>query len=121
MRMTINELRDALCQYPSTWRVFFTPLPLYWDGVHSYRGSYDEPACGYTTDTDVPAAVADVLKDLESLVTECFTGWKGGYFYYDGTQELHVACAGDVTNAYIGEVSSPFEGYVELKIVHGDD
>lgn len=114
---TIKEIDDELSKYPNDWKVSFGPLRLMWDGVHSYRGIYAEPACGYTSN-GVYHTVADVRADLKYLTTESFGGWKGGDFYYNENQVLHVANAGDTSDAFIGEIVSPYDGYVDLIIVH---
>lgn len=116
-RMTIGEIIETLERYPATWRVTIGAPLLYWDGVHSYRGIYTEPACGYTT-RESPRPVAEVLRDLRDLVSgRTFTGYKGGEYSYGPHQELHVANHGDVGDSYIGSVTSPHEGWVTLRIV----
>lgn len=119
--MTIGQMIDELEQYPTEWRCQFGPLDLRWDGVHSWRGIYAEPACGYTTEYR-EVTVGNVLGDLRALASgQCYTGWKGGEWSYGRGHVLHVAQPDECGRAFVGSVSSPWEGFVVLSIVVDDD
>jgi hypothetical protein len=61
------------------------------DSPHSYRGYYDQPAVEPTANV----TVASMKGCLARLVTETFTGYKGGEFTYHENQDLHLSYYGE--------------------------
>lgn len=104
MQVTLGELRDALARAPSTAEVRYDVLNLYWHGFHSWRGSYDEPAIGWSgerydargKDYDVTAGALLALVD-EALSGKEFTGYKGGEYRYHRASPVNVDNWGDYT------------------------
>lgn len=72
--MLINKLEEVDSEKPIYFDfVYFAP-----NGVHSYRGYYEELAIGYSKEKEV--IVKDFLDLLKSSVGKYFTGWKGGEY-----------------------------------------
>lgn len=108
--MTINELLAAL-------KPALPNLPVYYDfcqctptTIGSYRGNYMEPALGWEatgySGNAKAITVETLVKELEKAIhpDTFFTGWKGGDFKYDGTEELHIDNNGDATSTLIARI-----------------
>ena len=94
MCTTVDEIYDMLSELPSD-SVFQNGFT----SAHSYRGSYDtlavEPCC--------ETSVTEMMTCLANAIGETFTGYKGGEFTMQGTEELFLA--------YEGSCGSRIEGY----------
>lgn len=87
--MTIGEIQAALKRKPMDADVRFDFVYFAPHGCHSYRGYYDRPAIGYSNGKDI--TVLGLLALLDTLLTEQFTGYKGGEYSYSDDQVLYVA------------------------------
>lgn len=94
MYSTINEIYKMLSKLPED-TVFVNGF----SSAHSYRGSYHNLAvepCGETS-------VLEMMVCLSEAIDQTFTGYKGGEFPMDGTEELFLA--------YEGNCGSRIEGF----------
>ena len=66
------------------------------DSVGSWRGSYDEPCIFRGGNYDKYL----LLFHLRQLLTEKYTGWKGGTYWYTPESPLHIE---DYAGSYSGE------------------
>lgn len=72
--MTVEDLKKVIESLPDNY------FGLGISSVHSWRGSYDEPA--FTLDPNVSKKT--MLNVIDSCLSYVFEGWKGGeYKYYD--------------------------------------
>lgn len=65
---------------------YFSP-----DGVHSYRGFYEQLAIGYSYESGKEVKVAELLKELQGAIGKTFHGYKGGEYVM--TECTPVWCA----------------------------
>ena len=106
--MSIGELRLFLSRKEPTAKVRYDFVYFFPHGCHSWRGDYSMPAIGYSDGHDElceQSTVAYVLKCLETLVNEEFTGWKGGEYRFDDDAILHVAKPREAANTVIVNVT----------------
>ena len=103
-QVTLGELRDALARAIPSADVRYDVLGLFWHGLHSWRGSYDEPAIGWTEDSFGRGGVAyDVtagalLAEIDAaLAGAVFHGWKGGAYTYRRSSPVNVDNPGSYT------------------------
>jgi hypothetical protein len=94
MYATVYEIYDMLSELPED-SVFQKGFSL----AHSYRGSYDNLAVEPCEDTTVKS----MLTCLSEAIGSTFTGYKGGDFKMNGSEELFLA--------YEGCCGSRIEGY----------
>lgn len=66
--------------------------------AHSYRGYYDQLA----VEPKEKVTAMEMVKCLTSAVGETFEGYKGGYFYMDGSQDVYLAWHGSCGQKIIG-------------------
>lgn len=78
--------------------VYFVP-----EGIHSYRGYYDQMAIGYTRKNDWPK-VSEVLSFCKDAIGKYFTGYKGGDFLMTEKTPLWVANYGETGETVIVDV-----------------
>lgn len=117
--MNLGEVRDALAKAEPGARVVFWPFSLlFWGKIDSWRGSYDEPAVGYSFET---MTAAEALKDVDKVLGgKAFEGYKGGTYSYRRSSELHVDNWSEYTDGLTIEsidTSDPYEVRVHLSRV----
>lgn len=79
-QLTLGELIEALEKQDQKKPVKFDFCYFSPDGVHSYRGYYEQLAIGYSyKEADVPT-VEEFLKVLTNALDEDFYGYKGGQY-----------------------------------------
>jgi len=76
------------------------------DGMHSYRGYYEDVAMGWRDPSDYSdkretPKVSEVLAMLKEAVGQTYTGWKGGEFTMDKGSRLWVDSAGTANGVAI--------------------
>lgn len=108
--MTTNELLKILRNAPKPEaRVVFGFARCVPTSVDSWRGIYAEPALGWAAgghngNVKEYPTVASLISELEDSIGEEYSGWKGGEYYYDGNETLHIDNPGDYTNTEITQV-----------------
>lgn len=103
-QVTLGELRDALARATPTAEVRLDVLGLYAHGLHSWRGSYDEPAIGWSVERfdrqgrpiDVTAGALCLQID-EALGGKVFHGYKGGEYRYRRSSPVNIDNWGEYT------------------------
>lgn len=77
--MTIDGLRNKIKSLGNTMDFCITD-------VFSWRGVYNEPACSISTDT---TSKEHNLAMIDKLLSETFSGWKGGEYTYHRYDDIH--------------------------------
>jgi hypothetical protein len=104
---TIGQLIDVLQKQDPEVEVYFDFCNTFPGSVDSWRGIYEEAALswGDSDSRENPPTVAELLFELErSINGEKFTGWKGGYFFYNEDTPLHIDNPGECTNTEIVDI-----------------
>jgi hypothetical protein len=108
---TINEVLTVLRTAKPDIRVYFFPLGCIPTTVNSWRGVYAEPAlgwrpAGYSASEIITTypTVKSLIAELEEATTRSYSGWKGGDYFYDGNEVLHIDNYGDYTNTEIQDI-----------------
>lgn len=113
--MTLGQLDAFLKTVSPTMFVRYELFGLFWQGFHSWRGRYAEPAIGWApwgASTYDFCTVASMRKEVqEALNGQEYHGWKGGEYSYDASSPIWVDNPGDctgtyLTKAYIGKYES---------------
>jgi hypothetical protein len=105
--MTINKLISLLKGAKQDIHVYFSFCSCIPTEIASWRGIYAEPALGWSPSGyygEYPT-VESLIKELESAIThKGYCGWKGGDFYYNGDEPLHIDNEGECTYTEISDV-----------------
>ena len=109
--MTIEEILNELKKANPQADVFFDfrrAVPM---SVHSWSGVYSEPTIGWSPSGygSSPKLKTPLVRDfqkelLEAISGKEYHGWKGGSFYFNADQELHVGNRGDCNNTIIDHI-----------------
>jgi hypothetical protein len=110
--MTINKLIKELKKAKPLDSVRFDFCGCTPTEIACWRGIYAEPALGWAP-TGYSGMVGQKTHTASSLIEELeraingrvYCGWKGGDYYYDGNEPLHVDNDGDYTQTNISHVS----------------
>lgn len=110
--MTIGELKEILKTAKPDQNVYFDFCNCRPTTIDSWRGSYDEPALGWTptgysanaADEMKQTTVKELLDELDKGTSNCYSGWKGGDYHYDDYSPLHIDNSGDYTSTEIDRV-----------------
>lgn len=97
--MTLNDLIESLELVDKTLPVYYDFADFYPVGIYADRGDYSQLAMGYATpdlETILPT-VDNLLDSLKKSKGTYFTGYKGGEYYCDGTEEIWVAEFGQLS------------------------
>ena len=97
--MTVGEVLDALATADVGAPVYFDFGGCVPTTVHSWRGSYDEPALGWEPPNGVDMTVIELIVELEKCTDgHEYTGYKGGEYAYNRHNTLHIDNYGRYTN-----------------------
>ena len=86
--MTLGEIVDVLKRKDPTWHVYYDFVQFAPEGIHSYRGYYDQIALGYG---HKPITVAELLGLCQGAIGKDFEGYKGGTYTMHATTPVWVA------------------------------
>ena len=107
--MTIEELYNKINSWPEDTMDFCIT------NVFSWRGVYAEPACSLSIGNTTKQENLDML---HSLISEVFTGWKGGTYTYNFDDEMHFECSegsysdGEYLIRFLARNHSPIIEYI---------
>lgn len=104
--MTLGELIAALDRKEPGESVhfdfgYFTP-----DSLHSWRGSYEQLALGYTNEYVSKITVKELLVMLRDARVKTFHGYKGGEYFMDDDTPVWVANYNEGCHTAIVDVES---------------
>lgn len=88
-QMTAGELLSALKRKDQTLDVVFDFVFFRPNGIHSYRGYYEDLAIGYESGTQTK--VGDVVAMLDGVIGQTLHGYEGGKYYMNSDTVLWVA------------------------------
>lgn len=94
--MTLNDLIESLELVDKTLPVYYDFADFYPKDVYADRGDYSQLAFGYR-EGGTPLQVEQFLDSLKLAKGTWFTGYKGGEYYCDGTEEIWVAEFGQLS------------------------
>lgn len=118
--ITINALITLLRNVNPNAQIRFDFPPYQFPTeIDSWRGSYDEPALGHAgrdshnqssvnmfNRCDTPPTVADLITELQKAINgKSYEGWKGGTYYFNGDQIIHVDNPGEYNHTIIVGIS----------------
>ncbi len=84
------------------------------NGIHSYRGYYDQLALGYEIkEYGEETKVSDVLKYCKNAIGKSFVGWKGGEYTMDEDTPLWVSNSGQACGTAIVGVKDTYVIIIE--------
>jgi hypothetical protein len=103
--LTLGALIDALASVstPDGYRVRYEFCGCVPDGLHSYRGYYEDLAIGFSDEKSAPKH-DEVLTMLCETVGEVFMGYKGGKYRMSRESTLWVANYGNTSGTHIKAV-----------------
>jgi hypothetical protein len=100
--MKIGEIKQRLAGVDKDCPVYFDFARCVPTTVGSWRGSYDEPAIGWSMDIDRECTVETFMAELAFATSgKKFSGYKGGEYAYTDDDVLHVDNHGRCTNTEI--------------------
>lgn len=89
--MTLGDLISTLKRKEPETDVGFDFVYFVPNGIHSYRGYYDQLALGYVHAAKQEINVAKLIAILEDANGKTFTGYKGGDYTMDSRTPVWVA------------------------------
>lgn len=111
-QLSLGEIREQLKQFNSYRVVRFVGTEYSPNEASCYRGSYDELAISYT---EKEMTVSAFSKMLKKVLTQNYTGYKGGdYTMWDTTPVWAVRDSSHYSQMAIVSVFLSEDGYVYL-------
>lgn len=89
--MTVDEMISTLERKNPSLQVRFDFGYFCPNGLHSYRGYYEQLAIGYESEYPSKMNVGQLLALLRDAIGKVFTGWKGGEFTMHGDTPVWVS------------------------------
>lgn len=107
-QMTLGDMIDELAEFGPDADVRFAFGRFAVDGLHSYRGYYEELALGYAVAEygQAPMKASALRATLESAVGRVFEGYKGGEYVMSRNTPMWAANEGDSYQACIVGISN---------------
>lgn len=107
--MNIKEIRKALKNVDPSCGIYFDFCRCIPTKANSWRGSYDEPAIGWSENFGEESTVGKFLEQLDELTSgKIYYGWKGGEFTYNEHHTLHIDNAGQSTETEISAITEKY-------------
>lgn len=88
---TIGDLLTVCAAYPER-KVMLVGTQYSPSALHSWRGSYSLPAISYSSDV---VTGEELRKSLKADLNKTHTGWKGGEYDYNTSEEFYLSSEGN--------------------------
>lgn len=102
--MTLGQLIIELLLFKKEVPVYYDFVNFCPNKIHSYRGSYDQLALGYSQNN--PLTIEELVKLLQKAIGNSFQGYKGGSYLMTKHTQLWVSNHDEASKTAIVAVRS---------------